>query len=151
MREDFDTVLAPLWVSLYQKREPNATLYPQVQEVVSALREAGVVQCILSATERKMLFAQLRARGAQDWFDEIWGNDSIHAYGKERLAAAWRAEHPNARAVLVGDTTHDYAVARAIGADCVLVASGHHDAHRLRTCGAPVVQTLTESLSYLLS
>lgn len=149
--EDFDTVLAPEWVRLYRAHDANAPLYPAVASMTATLRAAGLSQSILSATERNMLHAQLEARGATGWFDEIWGNDSIHAYGKEGLAAAWRAAHPSARAVLIGDTTHDHAVARVIGADCILVAAGHHSAERLGACGVPVVDALTDCLPFLLN
>jgi phosphoglycolate phosphatase len=150
VREDFDTVLAPEWVRLYRERESQAPLYPEVQSVSEQLRAVGLSQSILSATEHGMLCAQLRARGAERWFDEVWGNDSIHAYGKEGLAQAWRAAHPRARALVLGDTTHDYAVARAIDADCLLIASGHHSAARLRACGVPVLSSLSQCLPHLL-
>lgn len=150
-KEDFDTVLAPAWVELYREREAQAPLYPAVRSLSSALRAAGIAQSVLSATERRMLHAQLEARGAHDWFDEVWGTDTIHAYGKEGLAAAWRAAHPAARAILIGDTTHDHAVAQRIGADCILVASGHHSKERLWACGVPVVDELSACLPYLLA
>jgi len=149
--ESFDAVLAPQWVALYRARDAAAPLYPAVAQMTATLRAAGLSQSILSATEHEMLRAQLAARGAEHWFDEIWGNDSIHAYGKEGLAAAWRAAHPDARAVLIGDTTHDHTVARAIGADCILVAAGHHSRARLCTCGVPVVDELSECLPLLLN
>ena len=92
---------------------------------------------------------QLCERGALAWFDEIWGNESIHAYGKNALAAKWREAHPGARAVLLGDTTHDYEVAREMGADCILIAAGHHDFDRLLSCGVPVVADLFEAAALL--
>ena len=98
-----------------------------------------------------MMGAQLRARGALCWFDEVWGTDSIHAYGKGALADAWRAAHPNDKALLLGDTLHDFEVAERIGARCVLIADGHHSEKRLRTCGVPVLQTLAQVLPFLKS
>ena len=148
-KEDYKTVLAPLWVSLYNKYSKNSPLFEGVQDLTAALRAAGVSQSILSASENGMMEAQLRERGALAWFDEIWGNDSIHAYGKNALAAQWRKAHPDARAVLLGDTAHDFEVAREMGADCVLVAAGHHDMARLSACGVPVVRDLFEAAALL--
>ena len=51
--------------------------------------------------------------------------------------------------VLVGDTLHDFEVAEAIGAHCVLMAHGHHTAERLAESGAPVVHSLRELLQLL--
>lgn len=138
-REDYKTVLAPEWVARYNELSDEAPLFSGVESLTRALREQGLHQSILSASEKRMMEEQLRVRGALSWFDEIWGTDSIHAYGKIKLADAWREAHPFARAVLIGDTTHDFEVARRIGADCILVAAGHHSEERLRTCGTPVV------------
>ena len=140
--EDYKTVLAPAWVELYNQYSKESPLYDGVRPLARALRAAGVRQSILSASEREMMCTQLRQRDALELFDEIWGTDSIHAHGKSALAADWKAAHPQERAVLLGDTMHDFEVASAIGADCILVADGHHSAERLRTCGVPVVQDL---------
>lgn len=148
-KEDYKTVLAPLWVSLYNKYSKESPLFDGVRELTAALRAAGVHQSILSASEKGMMEGQLRERDALSLFDEVWGNDSIHAYGKNALAAAWRAAHPAARAVLLGDTTHDFEVAREMGAYCILIAAGHHDAERLRACGVPVVRDLFEAARLL--
>ena len=147
--EDFQTVLAPLWVSYYHLYDKEAPLYDGVRPLCAALRAAGARQSVLSVSERGMMERQLRERGALSLFDEIWGTDTILAIGKEGLAAAWRAAHPTDRALLLGDTTHDCEVARAIGADCILVADGHQSAARLSACGVPVVATLNEVLPLL--
>ncbi len=148
-KEDYKTVLAPLWVSLYNIYSRKSPLFDGVRELTAALRAAGVHQSILSASEKAMMEAQLRERGAISFFDEIWGNDSIHAYGKNALAAKWREAHQGERAVLLGDTTHDFEVAQEMGADCILIAAGHHDMARLLACGVPVVKDLFEAASLL--
>ena len=148
-KEDYKSVLAPLWVSLYNKYSKESPIFDGVRELTSALRAMGVQQSILSASEQKMMEQQLRERGALDWFDEIWGNDSIHAYGKKELSARWRESHPRARAVLLGDTTHDFESACELGADCILIAAGHHDEARLCACGVPVVADIFEAARLL--
>ena len=149
-KEDYKTCLAPLWVSLYEQNEWRAPLFEGVEPLTAALRANGIRQSLLSASESGMMKKQLSARGALLWFDEIWGNDSIHAYGKEGLAASWRAKHPDAHAVVIGDTVHDFAVAQAMGADCILVAAGHHSYEKLISCGVPVVQDLFACAALLL-
>jgi len=143
-KEDFKTVLAPLWVSYYNEECRTAPLFPGVRELNLAIRAAGMRQSILSASEKGMMTAQLRERGGDGWFDEVWGTDSIHAYGKQELARAWRAAHPGIRAVLIGDTTHDAETAGIVGADCLLVAAGHQSRKRLEATGVPVVSSLAE-------
>ena len=150
-KEDFQSCLAPLWVSINQRLLPNATLFEGVRPLTRALRSKGIPQSILTASEGSAVREQLRARKALEWFDEIWGCDSIHAYGKEGVARAWRNAHPDAVAVMLGDTTHDFAVAQEIGADCILIAAGHHSRERLLTCGVPVVEDLSACATLLLS
>ncbi len=142
LREDYRTVLAPEWVCEYNKRSDCAPIFDGVRELTRALREKGIHQSVLSASEREMMLSQLTCRGGVDWFDEIWGTGSIHAHGKTELADAWRAAHPDALALLLGDTDHDFEVAQRLGADCILIAQGHQSYARLLQCGAPVVDDL---------
>ena len=148
-REDFKTVLAPEWVALYNEYSAESPLFDGVRALTRAIRDAGVHQSILSASEKAMMEGQLRVRGALSWFDEIWGTDSIHAYGKLGLADAWCEAHKGARAVMLGDTTHDFEVAKRMGVDCILVAAGHHSFERLSKCGVPVVHDLAECAELL--
>ena len=148
-KEDFKAVLAPLWVELYKKNSCNARLYEGVRPLTAAFRQAGMRQSILSASHREMLRGQLAEREALSWFDEIWGTDTINAYGKSELAREWRRAHPHEKVLLIGDTTHDFEVATLIGADCVLVADGHHSRQRLLACGCPVVDRLEDLVGFL--
>ena len=114
--EDYETALAPEWVALYAAGEQDCPLYDGVRETVETVKTLGVPQLILSASERGQLCAQLEARGIRHYFEEVYGLGNFLAKSKESLAKAWREAHPEARPLLVGDTTHDAAVADAIGA-----------------------------------
>ena len=50
---------------------------------------------------------------------------------------------------MIGDTTHDYETARALGADCVLYAGGHQCREKLEKCSCPVIDEIEEILNYL--
>ena len=147
-REPFE-VLAPLWVAEYQRRSQASTIYPGVREVMASVRTRGICQEILSATEAEMLTGQLRELGICDLLDGWNGMSNIHAAGKDSLALAWRAEHPTARVLFVGDTTHDAHVAALMGADCVLFEGGHMSRRRLEVCGLPIISRLEDLLTYL--
>jgi phosphoglycolate phosphatase len=53
-------------------------------------------------------------------------------------------------AVLIGDTLHDFEIARMLGDDCILVAEGHQDRTRLLACGVPVVEELSLCLPLII-
>ena len=137
-------VVAPLWVEQYMIHVQNARMFDDVRETLERFRSMGVRQVILSATELGMLKSQLEALSITEYFEEIMGLDNIHAFSKTALAEDWRRRHPTARALLLGDTDHDYETAKAMGADCVLIARGHQSAEYLRGVGPVVKERLSE-------
>ena len=147
--EDYETKLAAEWVALYTAGERDCPLYDGVRETVAAVAESGMSQLIISASEQACLRAQLAAREILDRFDAVYGLGDFLAGSKESIARAWREAHPEARPLLVGDTTHDAAVADAIGADCVLFCGGHQSKARLSACGKPIIEGISEILNYL--
>lgn len=142
-REPFE-VLAPIWVAEYHIRSRESVVFADVREAMSRIRAMGIRQEILSATEAAMLEGQIRALGLDRDVDGWNGMETIHAAGKESLALAWRAAHPEARVLFVGDTTHDAHVAAMMGADCVLFDRGHMSRARLSACGLPIIHDFAE-------
>ena len=142
-REPF-AVVAPQWVTEYEKQSRDCTLYPDVLETMRRFRSQGYWQEILSASESAMLERQLRMLGLDKELDGWNGLDTIHATSKESIAVAWRKAHPEARVLLIGDTTHDAQVAAAMGADCILFDGGHMSHERLLVCGVPIIHSMRE-------
>ncbi len=142
-------VLAPLWVELYLEYVKDASLYSDVKQTLELLRDSGKRQIVLSATELCMLRGQIEALGIGEYFDEILGLDNIHAGSKLALAFDWRDRHSEAKALLVGDTDHDVETARALHADCVLVARGHQSKEYLSGLGVPVIDDLSQLLELI--
>lgn len=139
-REPFE-VLAPLWVAAYERESLTSGLFDGVWDAMTRIRAMGIRQEILSATEENMLGRQLRSLGIDRILDGYQGMGTIHAGGKEALALAWRAAHPDARVLFIGDTTHDAQVAKAMGADCVLFEGGHMSRRRLEACGVAIIDS----------
>ena len=147
-REPYE-YLAPIWVDLYNKNAENATLCPGVRETMERVREIGVEQSVLSACELGMLNRYLCKLGVNGYLCEVMGLDNIHARSKLALAYEWIEKNKGARVLMIGDTTHDYETAQALGADCVLYAGGHQCRAKLEKCGCPVIDKIEEVLSYL--
>lgn len=51
--------------------------------------------------------------------------------------------------VVIGDTLHDCQLANEIGADCILLSTGHQSKDDLLTTGKPVINSLKELTKYL--
>ena len=133
-KESYDD-LSVEWVELYLENTKNPKLMPGVLEALEHFKSLGLTQLVISACESSMLNSQLEELGVRGYFDEVIGLDNIKAGGKGALAKAWRENNPLAKALFIGDTTHDAEVAAIAGSECVLYLGGHHDKERLSACG----------------
>lgn len=142
--------LADEFMAGYNARVHRVRLRAGAREVLAGLRDAGVRQVLLSATERGQLREQARALGIDGYMEELLGTGDILAHGKLHVAREWfaRGGCVPAETLLVGDTCHDFEVAQALGAHCALVSGGHYAARRLRETGAPVCRTLRQAADY---
>ena len=143
-------VLAPIWVEQYLINVKNAPLREGVRETLKSFKQKGIKQVIISATQLDMLKAQLEELGILDFFDEVLGLDNIHAASKVELARSWRARNSESSLIFLGDTTHDWETANAIGAECYLIEGGHQSRETLKTTDAKIFEDLNEACEYLL-
>ena len=139
-KESYDSI-ADEWIQEYhQQMRTRMTLRAGAREVINALDALGVRQGVLSAYKEDSLRKALAALGLGGRFDPIIGGGDYHANGKldaakERLTTI---NIPFRDIVLIGDTIHDYDVARALGMQAVLISGGHQSDNRLRACDCPV-------------
>ena len=148
-KESYEEILAPMWVALYEKNAENSPLMPGVKETMERVSGLGIDQSVLSACEIGMLERYLERFGVRKYLSGVMGLGNIHAKGKLDLAIEWKNTHKGARALMVGDTTHDYDTAQTLGADCVLYAGGHQSRAKLEACGCPVVDSIEEIIELL--
>ena len=139
-RENFPKY-APEWVYEYNLREPDAKIFEGVIDLMEYFKSNNYPQYLLSATESTMLKGQIERLGVGTYFDEIIGQSGIEAHGKTGAALEWKARIKPENALFIGDSLHDYEVAQAIDADCVLIAWGHQSKERLLKTEAVVFDT----------
>lgn len=150
-REAFEAI-SDEFIEAYHGACYTCGLQPHARETLRAFKNAGVTQSILSAAHQEVLEYATRYYEIDSYFIRLVGLDNHHAAGKIENGKKWMTELPYApeEVLLIGDTTHDYEVARAIGCSCALVTNGHHNEDRLKACGVPVFGTL-ETLSARIS
>lgn len=139
-------VVAPLWVELYNEAVKTSTLKSGVLDMMKKLKRKGVKQYILSATELEMLRGQLRDLGITEYFEEVLGLDNIHAESKVALGKKLGSRIDMAKALMIGDTVHDYETAVSMGCDIVLVEGGHQSRRRLLECTNSVEKGFSDIL-----
>jgi len=149
-KEPFED-LAKEYISLYHSENTGSCkLHNNAELVLKSIQGNGMKQVILSASELNCLLLQINEFDILKFFDEILGLSDIYAKGKIGIGLDYIARNRIENAVLVGDTEHDYEVAKALGVDCLLVAIGHQAKSKLLACGAPVLSGLLQVTEYIL-
>lgn len=143
--ERFDAI-SQRFIAGYHERFDECSLRGGAEAALRALRTRGTSMSVLSASRQDLLELAVDRFGIAQYFASLNGIDTIHATGKlERGRELVRALGlPPSECVLVGDTVHDFEVARALGLDCILLADGHHGRARLEATGAPVIDALAD-------
>ena len=144
--------LAREYVELYYKdRTGGSPLAEGAEEVLSLIKANNIKQVVLSASSYDYLMPQIDEFNIKHYFDEILGISNIYAGSKKEIGCNYMSEKNIKNAVLIGDTTHDYEVAKAMGVDCILIPNGHQSRERLLTCGVPVLENLRQVAEKILS
>lgn len=144
-RTSFES-LSDFFILHYDSRKGECALREGGLAALQKTHQNGVSQSIISASEHNSLIEIVGQHGIRDLFSGVHGIDNHHAAGKTEIGLQWIAEadiDPKS-ALFIGDTTHDYEVAAAMGVDCILLTSGHQTRTRLETCGVPVVDKLAD-------
>lgn len=147
-KEPFE-IPAHQFIDVYSSKLKDSGLHNQVEEVLGYFQQKGLTQVILSASEQNKLESAVEFFGISKYFEALAGLDHHFATSKTDIGKALLEQkgiRPS-NACLVGDTTHDYDVAREIGCECILVGNGHQHINRLKATGAKVVGSITELTS----
>ena len=144
--------LGARFVAAFEEGLGSVSLFDDARAALEQVRARGASQFVLSNTEDRALERMLRRYAVRDYFEEHAGNQNDLAEGKIEIGARLISTRGLVReeTLLIGDTVHDYDVAHALGVDCALVTTGHHDRARLTSAGAPTFDGLASLMSALL-
>ncbi len=146
--ESFDDV-AVEYIAEYNKKRFECSLHKGAVEVLNAYIESGLTQSILSAYQQKMLAEAVEYFGISGLFSDMVGLDDYYAACKidngKRLIEGLEVDKPEV--LLVGDTTHDFDVAGAMGVDCVLITGGHQSEEKLKNRTENVLDSIERVLT----
>ncbi len=147
--ESFDKI-AIEFIDIYKEKIKKSELFNDVREVLNLFKRKKYRQLIVSAMQNDFLNKTVTEHGISGFFEKISGLDNHYAAGKVENAKQLLTElniKPK-EACFIGDTIHDYEVAKEVGTCCLLVASGHQTYERLEKTGCPVVHTLEEVVGF---
>jgi len=140
--------LAEEFISLYHS-EKNYKLRKGAQDVLLKIYTEGITQIVLSASEISNLLLQMSGFGIESYFDEILGISDIYAVSKTDLGLDFIKKNNIRRALLIGDTGHDFETAKLLDADCLLITGGHQSEETLLEFGVPVIGCLEDIFKYI--
>ena len=132
--------LAQMFQDEYHKCCNNCSLYPHLEESLKRYFPTKRL-IVLSATVTAELKKQLAHYGIDKYFQDILGIDSIYVEGKIDVAKQFMSNSKidPQQTVVIGDTDHDYEVAKAIECHSILFSQGHQSRKTLEKCSPDYV------------
>jgi len=149
-KESFE-VVGTEFINGYNTHHLECKLRDDAFNTVKNLYDSGITQSILSARKQKQLEEEVRYHNLHSFINDIVGLTHHYATSKidtgKKLVKKLKIASPEI--LLVGDTTHDYDVAKAIGTSCILISNGHQTIKKLKTCGVPVINSLRDIIEHV--
>lgn len=144
-------IIGKEWMDRYEKKKFEAKLAEGAEEIVKYFSSKNIEQYILSAYSEHTLIEIVDRFGLRKYFKNIVGLDNIYAESKINLGKKLmeRLNLDSNSVLLIGDTVHDYEVAKELGCKCVLIASGHQAKAELEKCNCVVLERLNDLKSFL--
>ncbi len=146
-RESF-AVVGKIWMDEYERRKFECGLHEGILGTLRRINDLEIGQSILSAYTQHTLDEMVDHYDLRKYFSHVVGLDNIYAESKLHLGKNLMKRLGNGKGetVVIGDTEHDYDVAMEIGADSILVASGHQSRTKLETLGVTVLDDISKLL-----
>ena len=142
-QEPFE-IPAQEFIDMYNAEVAQCKLHQGAKDILCLFHEKGKKQIILSAMEQNILESTLHQHQIFKYFDEVSGLDNHYAASKldNGKNLIGRLQLNPTEVCLIGDTVHDFEVARAIGCKCILIADGHQSEKRLLETGSITLNRL---------
>lgn len=148
-KEDYASILAE-YNAGYMYHLADCSLTDGAVDAIEKFAAAGVHQAIVSSSNNAQLCENAKKYGVFDKFEAVLGAADFKADSKIERARLYLAESAEKGAVLVvGDLEHDAEMAAEIGADCVLLTSGHEHPERLKRSGAVIFDKIEELILFV--
>ena len=150
--EDWDELSQSYYDAFYS--DPTPRLFDATMPTLRRLRALGVGMSRVSAAERTVLVSSLKRYGLDALLDNICGLGDRNAQsklelGRDLVGRLVRDCGFDPRAIwFVGDTNHDYEMAAACGASCLLLTCGYQSEERLAACPCPRVGSIADVLGF---
>ena len=139
-------IVANEYVELYRDAYHTCNLHQDAKKVLKLIQDSYITQSILSASQQTYLDESIDFYKINNFFIRLLGLSDHYAVSKVENGKRLLQDlslNPK-QVLLIGDTIHDYEVAKAIGCDCVLISCGHQHLDKFKNYDVPVYSSLME-------
>lgn len=138
------------FIDAYHEGLSACRLHEKSIALLHHFQARGTRQFILSAMKQETLDLCLQEQQINHFFEQVSGLDNHYAASKldngQKLLANCRLKASDL--VLIGDTVHDFEVAKALGCHCILIANGHQSRQILEATGVQVLDVLGQLIGH---
>ncbi|MDY5730718.1 MAG: HAD hydrolase-like protein [Eubacteriales bacterium] len=142
LEKDYATV-AQEWFDAYTEYFPQAMLRENAIEILQYFNSLGIKQVIISACQKDLLLQQLAYFGVDGFFQDVLALEDIHAKSKVSLAENYAKKYAH-QYFVVGDTSHDLDMAKAMQAKMIFISNGHESLQKMRLHNQNIVHSLLD-------
>ena len=142
-KEDYSIIIKQ-YNEGYLRHLADCGLTEGAREAIEFFASRGMRQAVVSSSNNDQLCMNIRKYGLEGCFDAVLGSADFYAGSKIDRAKDYLAKTgaKNGRILVIGDLEHDADMAKDLGADCVLLTSGHEHISRLQRADATLIDDL---------
>lgn len=135
----------------YNKHIADNPLNNGVLQIMELLKNYGIRQVIVSSSHQNIVEQGAERLGVSRYMDLISGSSDHFVGSKVQRAinVINKVTTDYSKVVVIGDTLHDCQLANEIGADCILLSTGHQSKEDLLTTKKPIIDKLEDLKEYL--
>ncbi len=142
-KEDYSVIIKQ-YNEGYLRHLTDCGLTDGACEAIEYFCSCGIKQAVVSSSNNDQLVANIAKYGLGECFDAVLGSADFYAGSKIDRAKDYleKTDGKCGRILVVGDLEHDADMAKELGADCVLLTSGHEHISRLKRANVPLIDDL---------
>ncbi len=142
-KEDYSIIIKQ-YNEGYLKHLEACSLTDGAREAIGYFASCGMHQAVVSSSNNDQLCMNIKKYGLDGCFDAVLGSADFYAGSKIDRARKYLAETggESGKILVIGDLEHDADMASELGADCVLLTSGHEHISRLKRAKAELIDDL---------
>ncbi len=148
-KEDYSVIIKQ-YNEGYLYHLKDCDLTDGAREAIAFFNECGMHQAVVSSSNNEQLCKKVSDYGLGNCFDAVLGSADFLAGSKIDRARDYirKTGGESGKILVIGDLEHDYDMAKELGADCVLLTSGHEHISRLKQTDAVLLDDLFELIDY---